>query len=69
MSGFVIGVCDIWHGEKNKSYVFSNDPCFGGKLSDFFAWIEEHQEGYDGVFIIGNNENKEDKKKQCLICY
>lgn len=44
-------VWDKWHGKEREAWVYSDNPCFEGRLSIFFSWIEQHQKGYEDILL------------------
>ena len=46
-------IYDDFHGTHSGGWVYSDHPSFDGKLSDFFSWVEQHQDDYSGVKFVG----------------
>jgi hypothetical protein len=46
-------IYDNFHGTSKGGWVYSDNSLFDGKVSEFFAWVEQHQGNYDGVKFAG----------------
>jgi len=46
-------VFDTFHGKKKEKWVYSDDPCFEGDITNFFKWVNQYCGNYNEILFAG----------------